>query len=88
MANNLSQEKRNRQNDTRRLRNKAIKSELRTRERAALEAAETGDAEATAEALRLAQRRIDRAAAKGVLHPNNAARRNARLASRVRALLG
>ncbi len=88
MANNISQEKRNRQNLKRRMHNRAIRSELRTRERAVLSAAESGDAEATAEALRLAQQRIDMATAKGVLHGNNAARRKSRLTRRAAALLG
>ncbi len=88
MANNLSQKKRNRQNDTRRMHNKSIRSELRTRERAALEAAERGDADAAIAALRTAQKRIDVATAKGVLHGNTAARRKSRLTRRVAALLG
>ncbi len=88
MANNISQEKRNRQNVKRRMHNRSIRSEVRTRERAVISAAEAGDAGATAEALRLAQKRIDMAAAKGVLHPNNAARRKSRLTRRAAALLG
>ncbi len=88
MANNLSQEKRNRQNVKRRTHNRSIRSELRTRERAVVSAAESGDASATAEALRLAQKRIDMAAAKGVLHPNAAARRKSRLTRRAAELLG
>ncbi|HHC08351.1 MAG TPA: 30S ribosomal protein S20 [Actinobacteria bacterium] len=88
MANIKSQIKRNRQNEKRRLRNKAVKSELKTRAKRALEAAEAGDRERAEELLRLAQKRIDMAAAKGILHKNTAARRKARLTRRVRALLG
>ena len=61
---------------------------MRTRARQALEAAEAGDAAAAAEALREAQRTIDRAVSKGVLHKNTAARRKARLVRRVESLLG
>ena len=88
MANNKSQEKRNRQNEKRRLANKAVRSELKTRSRRAIEAAESGDADAAAAALRDAQRRIDTATSKGVLHRNTAARRKSRLERRVRSLLG
>ena len=88
MANIKSQIKRNRQNEKRNQRNKAIRSELKTRAKAALAAAESGNAGAAEEALRLAQRRIDTAVSKGVLHKNTAARRKARLARQVADLLG
>jgi small subunit ribosomal protein S20 len=87
MANIKSQMKRNRQNDARNQRNRAIRSELKTREKNALAAAESGDAAEAEEMLRLAQKRIDMAASKGVLHENTAARRKARLTRRVRSLL-
>jgi small subunit ribosomal protein S20 len=83
VANIKSQIKRNRQNEKRRVRNRAVRSELRTREKAALAAAGT---EAGDEALRLTIKRIDKAAAKGVLHKNAAARRKSRLVARVRQL--
>ena len=79
VANIKSQIKRNRQNETRRLRNKAVRSELKTREKAVLAAADAG--EPTEELLRLAQKRLDSAASKGVIHPNEAARRKSRLSS-------
>ena len=82
MANIKSQIKRNRQNERRRLRNKAVTSELKTRVKNAVKAAETGD-ETTAEKARLAQKRIDMAAAKGVIHKNAAARKKSRLAKRI-----
>ncbi len=85
MAHTKSQEKRNRQTKTRGARNKAIRSELRTRVKNAVDAAERGDAEAAAEAHRIAQKRIDQAAAKGVLKKNTAARRKRSLARRVGA---
>ena len=77
MANIKSQIKRNRQNEKRQLRNKAIRSELKTRSKNALLAADSGDADQAAEALRLAQQRIDTAVAKGVLHKNTARRKSA-----------
>jgi len=83
VANIKSQIKRNRQNEKRRLRNKAVRSELRTREKAAMAAA-GGDGEA--EALRLTIKRIDKAAAKGVIHKNTAARKKSRLTARIKAL--
>jgi small subunit ribosomal protein S20 len=85
MANIQSQIKRNRQNEKRRLRNKAVRSELRTRAKSAVTAAETG-AENSAESLRLALKRIDKAAAKGVIHKNQAANRKSRLMKRVAKL--
>jgi small subunit ribosomal protein S20 len=81
VANIKSQIKRNSQNEKRRLRNRAVRSELRTREKAA-EAAVGSENEA--EALRLAIKRIDKAAAKGVVHKNAAARRKSRLIARLR----
>ena len=83
MANIKSQIKRNAQNEKRRLRNRAVRSELRTREKAAVAGAGT---ENQAELLRLAIKRIDKAAAKGVLHKNTAARLKSRLSKRVARL--
>jgi small subunit ribosomal protein S20 len=84
VANIRSQIKRNRQNERRRLRNKAVRSELRTRTKRAVVAAETG-VEDSPEQLRLAMKRIDKAAAKGVIHKNQAANRKSRLMRRVAA---
>ena len=82
MANIKSQIKRNRQNVKRRMRNRSVRSELNTRTAMAEAAARAGDGDA-AEKLRIAVKRIDMAAAKGVLHPNTAARRKSRLTRRV-----
>ena len=82
MANIKSQIKRNRQNEARRLRNKAVTSELKTRVKNAVKAAETG-AEDVTDKQRLAQKRIDMAAAKGVIHKNAAARKKSRLAKKI-----
>jgi len=81
VANIRSQIKRNRQNEKRRLRNKAVRSEIKTRVKVAVKAAEAGDA-AAPDALRLAVKRLDKGAAKGIIHPNQAARRKSRLMRR------
>ncbi len=85
MANIKSQIKRNRQNEKRRVRNKAVRSELRTRTKRAVTSAEAG-AEDSAEALRLAVTRIDKAAAQGVIHKNQASNRKSRLMRRIAKL--
>lgn len=82
MANIKSQIKRNRQNVKRRARNRAVRSDVNTRSAGAEEAARAGDSDA-AEKLRTAVKRIDMAAAKGVLHPNTASRRKSRLTRRI-----
>jgi len=82
VANIKSQIKRNKQNEQRRVRNKAVRSELKTRTKAATIAAENG-AEDADELARLAIKRIDKAAAKGVIHKNQAARRKSRLVKRL-----
>ena len=78
MANIKSQKKRNIQNEKRRVRNVAVRSELKTRIKGAAVAAETGEEDA-AEKLELAQKRLDKAATKGIIHKNQAARRTSRL---------
>jgi len=88
MANIKSQIKRNRQNETVRQRNQAVRSEMKTKTRQAIAAAESGDADSAREALRIAQQRVDTAVVKGVLHKKTAARRKARLHRQVESLLG
>lgn len=83
MANIKSQLKRNRQNEGRRLRNKSVRSEMKTRSRNAIAAVGTDDEQA---ALRLAIKRIDKSASLGVIHKNQAANRKSRLMRRVNAL--
>jgi small subunit ribosomal protein S20 len=80
VANIKSQIKRNRQNEVRHERNKAVRSELKTRSKAAVAAAGADDGDAK---LREAIKRLDQAAAKGVIHKNAAARRKSRLVRRV-----
>jgi small subunit ribosomal protein S20 len=85
MANIKSQIKRNRQNERARLRNKSVKAELRTRVKTAITEGTEGAANA-ADTLRLAIKRLDQAAAKGVIHKNQAANRKSRLVKRLAKL--
>jgi small subunit ribosomal protein S20 len=82
VANIKSQIKRNRQNLVRHERNKAVRSELKTRTRSAVDAAGMME-DGSEDKLRLAIKRIDMAAAKGVIHKNQAARRKSRLMAQV-----
>ena len=82
MANIKSQIKRNRQNEKRHDRNKAVRSELKTRVKRAVTAAEQGD-EKAAEIATSAVKRLDKAASKGIIHKNAAARRKSRLQKRI-----
>ncbi len=77
MANIKSQIKRNRSNERRRLRNQTVRSELKTRVKTAGRAIEEGSEDAP-EAVRLAQKRLGKAASKGRIHKNQAARRTSR----------
>jgi small subunit ribosomal protein S20 len=80
VANIKSQIKRNKQNEVARLRNKAVKSELKTAVRRFRTAAEAGDAEQTTTAMRSASRLLDKAVSKGVIHANQAANRKSAMA--------
>ena len=82
MANIKSQIKRNRTNEIARLRNKSVKSSLKTAVRRFRDAAESGDKDATALALRNASRQLDKAASKGVIHANQAANKKSAMALR------
>ncbi|MDQ3645814.1 MAG: 30S ribosomal protein S20 [Actinomycetota bacterium] len=84
MANIKSQIKRNRQNEVRRQRNKAARSSLRTRIKNYLTAVESGDQEAATEAYRTATKALDKAAAKGIIHKNNAANHKSSLAKHLK----
>lgn len=83
MANIKSQIKRNRTNEVARLRNKAVKSELKTHVRRVREAVAAGDKEAASTALRSATTKLDKAVSKGVIHLNQAANRKSALAKAV-----
>ncbi|MFI7451286.1 30S ribosomal protein S20 [Nonomuraea sp. NPDC049714] len=86
MANIKSQIKRNRQNEKARLRNKHVKSSLKTAVRKFREAAEQGDLEQAATLQRAASRELDKAASKGVIHKNQAANRKSAIAKQAAAL--
>ncbi|MCG5432505.1 30S ribosomal protein S20 [Mycobacterium sp. MYCO198283] len=79
MANIKSQEKRNRTNERRRLRNKSVKSSLHTATRKFREAAAAGDKAVAEELLTATCRQLDKAASKGVIHKNQAANRKSAL---------
>ena len=80
MANIKSQIKRNKQNEKARLRNKAVKSSLKTSIRKFREAAASGDVEQAGTTLRAACRQLDKAASKGVIHKSQAANRKSAIA--------
>ncbi len=86
MANIKSQIKRNRQNEKARLRNKAVKSSLKTAIRKYNAAVEAGDVEAAGTLLVDASRKLDQAVSKGVIHANQAANRKSAIAKRQNAL--
>ena len=81
MANTKSAEKRARQSLKRNERNRAIKSQVRTKLRAAREAIATGDAAKITPAVAAATSALSRAGSKGTLHDNNVSRRVGRLSA-------
>jgi small subunit ribosomal protein S20 len=85
VANIKSQIKRIRTNEKARLRNKAAKSEVKTRIKRAVTSAGAGT-ETAVEDLRTAVKRLDKAAARGIIHKNQAANRKSRLVRRINAL--
>ena len=87
MANIKSQIKRNRQNEKRRLRNKAVKSSLKTAIRKFNQAVQAGDAPTAEALLRDASRKLDKAASKGVIHANQAANKKSAMAKRANQLV-
>ncbi|MEV1288879.1 30S ribosomal protein S20 [Micromonospora sp. NPDC049679] len=86
MANIKSQIKRNRQNEKARLRNKSVKSALKTAIRKFNAVSETGDAEQATALMREASRKLDVAVSKGVIHKNQAANRKSAIAKRLESL--
>ena len=85
MANIKSQIKRNRQSEVARQRNKAVRSFLKTKVKQVEEAAASGNSDEALDAYRVAARELDKAAAKGVIHKNKAARLKSKLAKRLNA---
>lgn len=86
MANHASAEKRNRQNEKRRVHNRTYRNRARTLVKKAREAIESGDVSAAEEAVRVAQKDLDTAARRGVIHKRNAARRKSRLMLQLNAM--
>jgi small subunit ribosomal protein S20 len=86
VAHTISALRQYKQSETRRVRNHAVKSALRTQMKRVLSAVEKKDAAASKTALQDAYRLLDRAVVKGVIHRNNASRHKARLAARVNAV--
>ena len=82
MANIKSQIKRIRTNEKARLRNKSVKSSVKTAIRKFREAAEAGDKDKAAALLAEASKKLDKAASKGVIHPNQAANKKSAMALR------
>jgi len=86
VANIKSQIKRIKTNEKARLRNKSVKSSLKTAIRRFREAAEAGDPQAATVAMRDASRALDKAASKGVIHANQAANKKSAMAKRAGTL--
>ena len=83
MPNNASQKKRLRQSRVRRLKNRQVRSEIRTRTKQLLEMDSRAEAD---DALSGLYRTLDRAAQKRIIEPNAAARQKARAARHVESL--
>jgi small subunit ribosomal protein S20 len=86
VANIKSQIKRNKQNEKARLRNKSVKSALKTSVRKFHEVSATGDVETATAQLREASRKLDKAVSKGVIHKNQAANRKSAIAKKLATL--
>ncbi len=86
MANIKSQIKRNKTNEKARLRNKSVRSALKTAVRRFRSAVDAGDKDAALAQLKVASRDLDKAASKGIIHANQAANRKSAMAQRANAL--
>jgi small subunit ribosomal protein S20 len=86
LANIKSQIKRNKQNERRRLRNRVTRGNARKAISKARVAIQTGEELQAREAVLLAVSALDKAAEKGIIHKNNAARRKSRLMKHLAAL--
>jgi small subunit ribosomal protein S20 len=85
VANIKSQIKRNKQNEAARLRNKSVKSSLKTAIRKVREATEAGQTEEAAALRQDASRQLDKAVSKGVIHRNQAANKKSAMANKAAA---
>jgi small subunit ribosomal protein S20 len=83
MANIKSQKKRIITNERRRMRNKGVRTELRTYVKRFRQSVAAGELDEAQETLKVASRALDKAASKGVIHRNNAANRKSELARRL-----
>ncbi|CAI9411349.1 MULTISPECIES: 30S ribosomal protein S20 [Aestuariimicrobium] len=81
MANIKSQMKRIKTNEKARQRNKAVKSALKTHVRRFRDAVEAGDSEKAQTLAQAANRALDKAASKGVIHANQAANRKSSIST-------
>jgi small subunit ribosomal protein S20 len=86
VANIKSQIKRNKQNEKRHERNKAVKTGLKTAVRKFREAAASGDKDQAVALGREAARKLDKAASKGVIHKNQAANRKSAIMKKAASL--
>jgi len=86
VANIKSQMKRIRTNEAARLRNKSVKSSLKTAIRSFRVAADAGDKDTAVTALAHASRQLDKAVSKGVIHANQAANKKSAMAARANSL--
>lgn len=86
MANIKSQLKRIKTNEKARLRNKSVKSSLKTAVRRFREAADAGQRDEAIVAMQRASRQLDKAVSKGVIHANQAANKKSAMAHRANAL--
>ena len=86
VANIKSQIKRNKQNEAARVRNKSVKSALKTAIRKTREAVAAGDKAAALEAAAIARRELDKAAGNKVIHKNQAANRKSGIDALVNTL--
>lgn len=86
MANIKSQIKRNKQNEIARERNKAVKTGLKSAIRKFRELAAAGDKDAAVDAAKVALKKLDKAASKGVIHKNQAANRKSSIAKQAAQL--
>ena len=86
MPNTASAKKRLRQNEKLRLRNRAAKSSMRGQIRKLRDAVKAGDSEQAQAELKAAQKKLDKAASKNLIHKNAAARTKSRLVKLVKSV--
>lgn len=83
MPHTKSAAKRQRQNEKRRRRNRAVAKAIKVKRKAVAEVMTSGDQAKTLDALKSAQQTLDRAASKGYIHPNKAARLKSRMVKKL-----